>query len=125
MSKVLIQVGAWRRATGVRGAAMTSGRFSSNRPPFFLFLIPIFFFGAAGHARGYTSAMSRAGPPVAPFTFAIPTTSVAPAAGTWSRLATFSRPQRPDGSHIWCVLKSFDGPLSSDNVSTASPATRL
>lgn len=57
-----------------------------------------------------TSAMSRAGPPVASFTFASPTTSVAPEAGTRSRLATFSRPQRPDGSHSRCVLKSFDGP---------------
>src|SRR5262245_26146757 len=41
-------------------------------------------------------AISRAGPPVASLTLATPTTSVAPAAGTLSRLATFSRPQRPD-----------------------------
>jgi hypothetical protein len=45
-----------------------------------------------------TSAMRRTGPPVASFTFANPTTSVAPEGGTLSRLATFSKPQRPDGS---------------------------
>ncbi len=38
-------------------------------------------------------------PPVGSFTLEAPTTSVAPEAGTLSRLATFSRPQRPDGSH--------------------------
>src|SRR5262249_36000487 len=47
----------------------------------------------------YARAMRRAGAPVASLTFAKPTTSVAPAAGTLSRLATFSRPQRPDGNH--------------------------
>ena len=48
-----------------------------------------------------TSAMRRAGPPVASFTFANPTTSMAPEGGTLSRLATFSNPQRPDGNHAW------------------------
>src|SRR5437660_8696867 len=46
----------------------------------------------------HTRAMSRAGPPVAPSTLANPTTRVAPDAGTWSRFATFSSPQRPEGS---------------------------
>src|SRR5262245_28735476 len=46
----------------------------------------------------HTSARRRAGPPVASFTFAKPTTSMAPTAGTLSRLATFSNPQRPDGN---------------------------
>ena len=36
----------------------------------------------------------------ASFTFAIPTTRIAPEGGTFSRLATFSRPQRPDGSQL-------------------------
>src|SRR5262249_35293693 len=48
-----------------------------------------------------TSAMRRAGPPVASFTFANPTTSMAPEGGTLSRLATFSNPQRPEGNHAW------------------------
>ena len=45
-----------------------------------------------------TSARSRTGPPVAPFTLGRPTTRVAPDAGTLSRPATFSSPQRPDGN---------------------------
>src|SRR5262249_261969 len=45
-----------------------------------------------------TRAMRRAGPPVASFTFANPPASVAPEGGTLSRLATFSKPQRPEGS---------------------------
>src|SRR5215210_3933860 len=65
---------------------------------------------AVEEASFQTSAISRAGPPVASFTFATPTTRVAPDAGIRSRLATFSRPQRPDGSQARCVLKSFDGP---------------
>src|SRR5256886_1536918 len=40
--------------------------------------------------------MRRAGPPVASFTFASPTTSIAPEGGTLSRLATFSNPQRSE-----------------------------
>jgi hypothetical protein len=67
---------------------------------------PAFFVpGAQASARrrsqeNHTSAMTLARPPVASFTFAAPTTSVAPASGTLSRLATFSSPQRPDGSQI-------------------------
>ncbi len=71
----------------------------------------------------YTSASTRVRPPVASLTLGAPTTRVAPLAGTWPRLATFSSPHRPDGSHSLWVLNSFDGPLSSDNVSTAMPAT--
>ena len=44
------------------------------------------------------SANNRAGPPVASLILAKPTTKVAPTAGTLSRLATFSSPQRPLGS---------------------------
>src|ERR1700730_9818121 len=61
-----------------------------------------------GHAP-HTSAMSLAGPPVAPFTFANPTTSVAPERGTLSRFATFSRPHRPDGSQWECTSNSLEG----------------
>ena len=45
------------------------------------------------------SANTLVGPPVAPLIFGAPTTRVAPRAGTRPRLATFSRPQRPAGSH--------------------------
>lgn len=60
--------------------------------------------------RDQISARRRTGAPVASFTLGRPTTSVAPAAGTLSRLATFSSPQRPAGSQTACVLKSLDGP---------------
>src|SRR5262245_1596804 len=46
----------------------------------------------------HTSASTRVGPPVAPLNLGAPTTSVAPRAGTLSRLATHSSPQRPEGS---------------------------
>src|SRR5882757_1709141 len=77
-------------------------------------------------ARGLAdqiSAISRTGPPVEPFTFGKPTTRIASEGDSFSRLATFSSPQRPDGSQVLWVLKSFDGPLSSDSVSTARPKT--
>ena len=50
--------------------------------------------------HAYTSARMRAGPPVASFTLGSPATSVAPVAGTLSRLAMFSMPQRPAGSQV-------------------------
>ena len=43
-------------------------------------------------------ASTRVGPPVAPLNLGAPTTSVAPRAGTLSRLATHSSPHRPEGS---------------------------
>ena len=63
---------------------------------FFCFYPPIFREGKARH----TNAITRARPPVESFTFEAPTTRVAPASGTLPRLATFSSPQRPDGSQI-------------------------
>src|SRR5262249_50794555 len=64
----------------------------------------------SGRNFSHTRAMTLARPPVESFTFEAPTTTVAPASGTLSRLATFSRPQRPDGSHSWWVLKVRAGP---------------
>ena len=46
-----------------------------------------------------TRAIRRLGPPVAPMIFGPPTIRVAPRAGTESRLATASMPQRFEGSH--------------------------
>jgi hypothetical protein len=47
-----------------------------------------------------TSAITRLGPPVAPLILGPPATMVAPVAGSWSRLASASRPQRFDGNHL-------------------------
>src|SRR6266851_9364101 len=58
----------------------------------------------------HTSAKMRLGAALAPLTFGRPTISVAPIAGTLSRLVRFSIPQRPDGSHNLWVVKSFDTP---------------
>ena len=46
----------------------------------------------------YTIAKMRAGPPVPPRCFGAPITNVAPAAGTRSRLARHSMPNRPAGN---------------------------
>ena len=46
----------------------------------------------------HSMAMMRAGPPVPPRCFGAPIKIVAPAAGSWSRLASPSIPNRPEGS---------------------------
>ena len=48
--------------------------------------------------KGDPSAKMRAGPPVPPRCLGAPMTTVAPAAGTLSRLAMHSIPNRPVGS---------------------------
>src|SRR5262249_37111217 len=69
------------------------------------------------------TASTRVGPPDAPTTFGAPTNTVAPAGGSFDRLATHSRPHLPAPSQRLWTAKSADAPKSSDRVSTASPAT--
>src|SRR5215218_5005817 len=92
----------------VRGKTVDSGQ--SRRVP----VLGAYRDAARDVARlDQISAISRTGAPVAPFTFGRPTTRMASDGDSFSRLATFSRPQRPAGSQMWWVLKSFDAPLSS------------
>ena len=59
---------------------------------------PAFYRRMHAAFQGQTSARMRAGPPVPPLCLGAPITSVAPLAGTLSRLAMFSMPNRPEGS---------------------------
>src|SRR5436305_428031 len=123
-----------RPADGAENSAaphteLTSANVPMSSARYFLELLFIAF--SLPHARrarmariaDQISAISRTGPPVEPLILGSPTTRIASDGDNFSRLATFSSPQRPDGSQVLWVLKSFDGPLSSDSVSTARPST--
>src|SRR5690349_10863774 len=123
-----------RPADGAENSAAPHTELTSANVPISsarYFLVLLFIAFSLPHARrartariaDQISAISRTGPPVEPFTLASPTTRIASDGDSFSMLATFSRPQRPDGSQVLWVLKSFDGPLSSDSVSTARPST--